>query len=298
MIVFRRSGRGPGWRPQLHFAEYRADEQIAFAPSVNKAVLTRPQGEAAILAHLVAASHEAENIVATSGEHVVPGTLGIPDVDRLIVPFCPARDAPSVLPAGTVTVRYGMGTDQFCFRTELIRDGEAGHQLTGLALPRVIETTSRRLAPRYGVLGKWRFEVRRGGPLHTAHTLAILDASAIGLALQMKDTGASQLTGKVLTGSLKSLDGLAIAMQLRVRHVGGPNEAWDGPLVGCGFQNIGHLNHVRISAALRDLRQRQGSGEPGDGSRPTETEAATSATLPLGETGDASPPESDRHTEE
>jgi hypothetical protein len=257
VIVFHRSGRGPGWRPQLHFAEYRADEQIAFAPSVNKAVQTRPQGEAAVLVHLVAASYEAEDVVVSAGDQMVPGSLGVPDIDRLIVPFRPARASMSALPTGPVTVRYVMGSDQFRFRTELVRGGESGDPLIGFTLPRVIETTSRRLAPRFGVHGNWRFEVRQGGPLYAARTLAILDASASGLALQMGETVASHLTGKVLTGSLKSLDGLSVPMQVRVRHIGGPNESWDGALLGCNFQNIGQRNQVRISGALRDLRHRQ-----------------------------------------
>lgn len=269
MITFSRNSRKGAARPQLRFADYNERDEIAFAPSNRRGTGVRPQGENAILTHLLAAAHEAEGVTLHfGGGEPVAGVMGAPDVDRRVVPFAP-HAGPDVRPAAAeATVSYALGGDQFRFRARVTRRPDGWW----LALPRVVEGTSQRLTPRHIAGGLWKLDVRAGGPLVGARTLPVLDISTGGVALRLVDGAGDGLVDKVLTGVLCHARGLSLPMHLNVRHVHTPEDAWDGPIVGMGFRNVGFDNVARIAQAVDHDRRRREAAEDQDA--PTDSGAA------------------------
>jgi len=155
MISFKQSSAHGIKRPQLRHAEYRDGSHIGFAADRSEADLVLPQGEAAVLTHLISVSTECPEVVLLAGDRVVRGVIGVPELDRLEIPF----QAPDKLvgPAanGIVTVRYILAGDAVRFQSRMVRP-KTGRRI---ARPRAIETTPRRLAPRHGVHDSWRGSV-------------------------------------------------------------------------------------------------------------------------------------------
>ncbi len=257
MITFNRNSRPGPARPQLRFADYTEREAIAFAASNQRATGLRPQGEHAILTHLLAAAHEAEGATlwfggAGAGDTAVAGVLGAPDLDHRVVPFAPHAGPEVRPPAAEATVRYALGADQFRFRARVTRRPDGWW----LSLPRVVEGTSQRLTPRHRADGRWRLDVRAGGPFIQARTLPVVDISAGGVGLRLVDGAGDALVDKVLTGVLAHSRGYSLPVHLAVRHVHTPDDAWDGPVVGVGFNNVGYDNIARIADVVDDDRRR------------------------------------------
>lgn len=253
MISFKRSSARGVKRPHLRHAEYRDGSHIGFAADRSEADSVLPQGEAAVLTHLVSVSIECKDVVLVAGDGAVRGRLGVPELDRLEVPFHPHRHIERPPPGGIVTVRYMLGEDAVRFKARLFRRKTGWH----LSLPRVIETTSRRLAPRHGVHESWRYEVRPGGVLG-GESLPIADASAGGLALRVPLAKADGLAGRLLNGVLRDVTGFVVPVQLMVHHLNPAEDPSAPPIIGTSFHGLGFDNKLRVAEAIqRQLVRRE-----------------------------------------
>lgn len=253
MISLKRNGARGVKRPQLRHAEYRDGSHIGFAADRSEADIVLPQGEAAVLTHLISVGVECRDAVLMAGNRTVRGILGLPELDRLEVPFRPLATLDGPPPGGIVTVRYMLGGDAVRFRARLVR------RKTGwsLSLPRVIETTSRRLAPRHGVHESWRVELRAGGPLG-GESLQVVDAAAGGLALRVPTAHADGVVDRLLTGVLRDVTGFAVPVQLQVHHIRPGTDPAAPPVVGASFHAIGFDNQLRVAEAVqRQLARRR-----------------------------------------
>ena len=256
MISFPRSSAHSVRRPQLRHASYRDDGTIAFAADRSDAETALPQGEAAVLTHLMSAALEAEEIRLSCGPHTVEGALGMPDLDTMEVPFLPLEAADSLRSSGVVTVRYVLAGHPVRFRTRL------QWRSTGwrLALPRLIETATRRLSPRHELDGRWLVELKRNSPL-AGTRVHLDDAGAGGVSFRVPLEHAPGLEGRVLTGILRDAAGTAVPVQLRVRHLRPAEDPSGDVLVGSSFQGIGFENQRRVAQAIqRDRSRRDGPG--------------------------------------
>jgi len=258
MISFPRSSAHSVRRPQLRHASYRDDGNIAFAADRSDTETALPQGEAAVLTHLLSASTEADGVVLSCGTHAVEGVLGPPDLDTMEVPFIPLDESDALRSSGVVTVRYVLAGQPVRFRTRF------QWRSTGwrLSLPRLIETGTRRLSPRHALDGRWLVELRRNSPL--AGTRVPLDDAGVGgVSFRAPLERALGLEGRVLSGTLRDTSGMALPVQLRVRHLRPSDDPSGDVLVGSSFQGIGFENQRRIAHAIqRDLSRREASGPP------------------------------------
>lgn len=253
MISFSRSSGRSVRRPQLRHAEYREDGHIGFAADRSEADTALPQGEAAVLTHLISVAVECKDVVVLAGDRAIRGLVGVPELDRLEVPFHPHRAIEGKGPRGIVTVRYMLGGDAVRFKARLVRRKTGWH----IALPRVIETTSRRLAPRHGVHDSWRVEIKPGGALGNA-SLQVVDAAAGGLGLRVPLAMSEGLVDRHLSGVLRDVTGFAVPVQLHVQHLRPTDDPETGPLVGASFHGIGFDNQLRITEHIhRQLQRRE-----------------------------------------
>jgi hypothetical protein len=55
--------------------------------------------------------------------------------------------------------------------------------------------------------------------------------------------------------------GLSLPVHLAVRHVHTPEDAWDGPVVGVGFRNIGYDNIARVAELVDADRRRMADAD-------------------------------------
>lgn len=251
MISLPRGSASGVRRPQLRHASYREDGHIAFAADRSDADVALPQGESAVLTHLVSAAVEAGQVLLICGRVTVEGALGIPDLDFLDVPFVPLQTTTDLQPSGVVTVRYRLGGHAVRFRTRMTwRD--AGWRL---ALPRVIETPSRRLSPRHDISGHWTVGLRRTGPLG-GDTLPVVDAAAGGLGFRLPLERAMGLEGRVLSGTLDDASGFRLPVQVRVRYVRPVEDAAGDVMVGTAFHGFGFQNQRRLAFAIQRASSR------------------------------------------
>ncbi|MEC7946204.1 MAG: hypothetical protein VX265_01475 [Myxococcota bacterium] len=252
MISFsRNTGRGVR-RPQLRHAEYREGNQIGFAPDRSDSDLVVPQGEAAVLTHLLSVASECRDVTVVIGDQLVRGLIGVPELKRLEIPFHPHRELEGVPTGGIIRVQYTLGGEAVRFRTRLIRRKTGWH----FGLPRAVESTSRRLAPRHPVHASWHVDMRRGGPLRSG-TVSVVDAAAGGLALRVPVANADGLVGRMMAGVLRNVSGLAVPVQLQVQHRRVPSDPAESPIVGASFHGIGFDNQLRIVEALRQQQERR-----------------------------------------
>lgn len=252
MISFSRStGRGVR-RPQLRHAEYREGNQIGFAPDRSDSDLVVPQGEAAVLTHLLSVASECRDVTVVVGDQLVRGLIGVPELKRLEIPFHPHRELEDVPPGGVVRVQYALGGEAARFRARLIRRKTGWH----FGLPRAIETSSRRLAPRHPVHASWRVDTRRSGPLRSG-SVTVVDAAAGGLALRVPVANADGLVGRMIAGVLRNVSGLAVPVQLHVQHRRAATDPAESPIVGASFHGVGFDNQLRIVEAIRQQQERR-----------------------------------------
>lgn len=261
MISFKRSSARGIKRPQLRHAEYRDGSHIGFAPDRSEADSVLPQGEGAVLTHLISVSIECRDVVLLAGDRAVRGIVGVPDLDRLEIPFHPHGVLEGPPPGGIVTVRYMLAGDAVRFKARLVRRRTGWH----ITLPRVIETTSRRLAPRHGVHGSWRVDVRPNGPLG-GESLQVIDASAGGLGMRAPIAPVDDLVGRLIKGVLRDVTGFAVPLQLQVLHLRPAPEPSLRPVIGTAFHGIGFDNQLRVMEAIhrQNVRREQRAGpDPG-----------------------------------
>lgn len=252
MISFSRNSARAVRRPQLRHAQYREDGHIGFAADRSESDAPLPQGEAAVLTHLVSVAVECTDVVVVAGDRAVRGLVGLPDLDRLEVPFLPHRLIESPPPGGIVTVRYMLAGDAVRFRARLVRRKTGWH----LSLPRAIETTSRRLAPRHTVHDSWRVEISPDSPLGK-ESLQVVDAGAGGVALRVPLGRSDSLVDRLLTGVLRDVMGFAVPVQLQVKHLRPSDDPEQGPVIGTAFQGIGFDNQVRVTEHIQRQLQRR-----------------------------------------